>query len=116
MFVRCRKQGPINSSPEHLPLMHQAHKFRHYSKERATKCSSSVFSVPTLWHSVLSSLYEPMTGQTEIPVIDLAGLTAGGEERSRTMARLHEACRDWGFFWVTTDPALIPVAWRNYIF
>ena len=28
------------------------------------------------------------------------------------MARLHEACRDWGFFWVTTDPALIPVAWR----
>ena len=42
-----------------------------------------------------------MTGQTEIPVIDLAGLTAGAEERSRTMARLHEACREWGFFWVT---------------
>ncbi|RLM92603.1 1-aminocyclopropane-1-carboxylate oxidase 1-like [Panicum miliaceum] len=41
-----------------------------------------------------------MTGPTEIPVIDLAGLTAGGEERSRTMARLHEACKDWGFFWV----------------
>jgi aminocyclopropanecarboxylate oxidase len=42
-----------------------------------------------------------MTGPTEIPVIDLAGLTAGGEERSRTMAQLHEACKDWGFFWVT---------------
>ncbi|KAL6881988.1 hypothetical protein ACP4OV_011460 [Aristida adscensionis] len=41
-----------------------------------------------------------MTGAMEIPVIDLSGLTGGDEERSRTMAQLHEACKDWGFFWV----------------
>ncbi|CAO2190783.1 unnamed protein product [Urochloa humidicola] len=41
-----------------------------------------------------------MTGPADIPVIDLSGLTGGDEERSRTMARLHEACKDWGFFWV----------------
>ncbi|EAZ12450.1 hypothetical protein OsJ_02347 [Oryza sativa Japonica Group] len=36
----------------------------------------------------------------EIPVIDLKGLAGGDEERERTMAQLHEACKDWGFFWV----------------
>lgn len=36
----------------------------------------------------------------EIPVIDLGGLSGGEEQRSWTMARLHEACKDWGFFWV----------------
>uniref|UniRef100_A0A0A8XPH8 1-aminocyclopropane-1-carboxylate oxidase n=1 Tax=Arundo donax TaxID=35708 RepID=A0A0A8XPH8_ARUDO len=41
-----------------------------------------------------------MTGPMEIPVIDLSGLNGGDEERSRTMAQLHEACKDWGFFWV----------------
>ncbi|OEL24162.1 1-aminocyclopropane-1-carboxylate oxidase 1 [Dichanthelium oligosanthes] len=41
-----------------------------------------------------------MTRPMEIPVIDLSGLNGGGEERSRTMAQLHEACKDWGFFWV----------------
>ncbi|KAF8670984.1 hypothetical protein HU200_050256 [Digitaria exilis] len=42
-----------------------------------------------------------MTGPTEeIPVIGLSGLDGGEEERSRAMARLHEACKDWGFFWV----------------
>ncbi|KAL6615450.1 hypothetical protein ACP70R_037720 [Stipagrostis hirtigluma subsp. patula] len=43
-----------------------------------------------------------MTGSMDIPVIDLSGLSGGGgdEERSRTMAQLHEACKDWGFFWV----------------
>ncbi|KAL5227933.1 hypothetical protein ABZP36_016198 [Zizania latifolia] len=42
------------------------------------------------------------TSQMEIPVIDLKGLDAAGDgdDRSRTMARLHEACQDWGFFWV----------------
>lgn len=43
-----------------------------------------------------------MTGPTmEIPVIDLGGLNGGDEERSRTLAELHHACKDWGFFWVT---------------
>ena len=41
-----------------------------------------------------------MTGPMEIPVIDLGGLNAGEEERSRTLAALHDACKDWGFFWV----------------
>ncbi|GJM94089.1 hypothetical protein PR202_ga10703 [Eleusine coracana subsp. coracana] len=41
-----------------------------------------------------------MTGPMEIPVIDLSGLNGGDEERSRTLAQLHEACKDWGFFWV----------------
>lgn len=41
-----------------------------------------------------------MTGPMEIPVIDLGGLNGGGEERSRTLAELHDACKDWGFFWV----------------
>lgn len=36
----------------------------------------------------------------EIPVIDLSGLNGGDEERSRTLAELHDACKDWGFFWV----------------
>lgn len=36
----------------------------------------------------------------EIPVIDLKGLTGGESERSRVMAQLHEACKDWGFFWL----------------
>uniref|UniRef100_A0A0E0FNJ5 Fe2OG dioxygenase domain-containing protein n=1 Tax=Oryza nivara TaxID=4536 RepID=A0A0E0FNJ5_ORYNI len=36
----------------------------------------------------------------EIPVIDLKGLAGGDEERERTMAQLHEACKAWGFFWV----------------
>ncbi|KQK08434.1 1-aminocyclopropane-1-carboxylate oxidase 1 [Brachypodium distachyon] len=37
----------------------------------------------------------------EIPVIDLSGLGNGdATERSQTLARLHEACKDWGFFWV----------------
>uniref|UniRef100_A0A0D9V294 1-aminocyclopropane-1-carboxylate oxidase n=1 Tax=Leersia perrieri TaxID=77586 RepID=A0A0D9V294_9ORYZ len=36
----------------------------------------------------------------QIPVIDLKGLAGDDDERSRTMAKLHEACRDWGFFWV----------------
>ncbi|WVZ69956.1 hypothetical protein U9M48_018669 [Paspalum notatum var. saurae] len=42
-----------------------------------------------------------MTGPMDIPVIDLSGLDAGDEQRSRTtMAQLHDACKDWGFFWV----------------
>ncbi|TVU34221.1 hypothetical protein EJB05_16052, partial [Eragrostis curvula] len=41
-----------------------------------------------------------MTGPMEIPVIDLGGLNGGEEERARTMAQLHDACKDWGFFWV----------------
>jgi len=41
-----------------------------------------------------------MTGPMEIPVIDLSGLNGGDEERSRTLAELHDACKDWGFFWV----------------
>jgi hypothetical protein len=36
-----------------------------------------------------------------IPVIDLSGLNGSEEERSQTMAQLHEACKDWGFFWVS---------------
>ncbi|XP_040375921.1 1-aminocyclopropane-1-carboxylate oxidase 1-like [Oryza brachyantha] len=37
----------------------------------------------------------------EIPVVDLKGLAgADDDDRSRTMAKLHEACKDWGFFWV----------------
>lgn len=47
----------------------------------------------------------------EIPVIDLTGLNGDdAAERSRTMARLHEACKDWGFFWVDShgvDAALM---------
>lgn len=47
----------------------------------------------------------------EIPVIDLAGLNGDdAAERSRTMAQLHEACKDWGFFWVDShgvDAALM---------
>ncbi|CAL4956056.1 unnamed protein product [Urochloa decumbens] len=56
-----------------------------------------------------------MTGPTEIPVIDLSGLNAGDDERSRTMARLHEACKDWGFFWVENhgvDAALMDAVKR----
>lgn len=45
-----------------------------------------------------------MTGPMEIPVIDLGGLNGGGEERSRTLAELHDACKDWGFFWVSRAP------------
>jgi hypothetical protein len=47
---------------------------------------------------------EAMTGAMEIPVIDLSDLNGGDEERSRTMAQLHEACKDWGFFWVSSVP------------
>ncbi|PAN43642.1 hypothetical protein PAHAL_8G252400 [Panicum hallii] len=36
----------------------------------------------------------------EIPVIDLKGLAGDESARSRTMAQLHEACKDWGFFWL----------------
>uniref|UniRef100_A0A0E0JKF2 Fe2OG dioxygenase domain-containing protein n=1 Tax=Oryza punctata TaxID=4537 RepID=A0A0E0JKF2_ORYPU len=36
----------------------------------------------------------------EIPVIDLKGLAGGDDDRELTMAKLHEACKDWGFFWV----------------
>ncbi|CAO2142655.1 unnamed protein product [Urochloa humidicola] len=36
----------------------------------------------------------------EIPVIDLKGLAGDESDRSRTMAQLHEACKDWGFFWL----------------
>ncbi|KAM3298018.1 hypothetical protein ACQJBY_039799 [Aegilops geniculata] len=46
----------------------------------------------------------------EIPVIDLDGLTGDASRRSQAMARLHEACRDWGFFWVDShgvDAALM---------
>jgi aminocyclopropanecarboxylate oxidase len=34
----------------------------------------------------------------EIPVIDLSQLE--GENRSKTMALLHQACEKWGFFQV----------------
>jgi aminocyclopropanecarboxylate oxidase len=43
----------------------------------------------------------------EIPVIDLKGLAGGDEERERTMAQLHEACKDWGFFWVRDNTSEI---------
>ncbi|KAM0844098.1 hypothetical protein ACQ4PT_057297 [Festuca glaucescens] len=46
----------------------------------------------------------------EIPVINLEGLNGDAAERSQTMARLHEACTDWGFFWVDShgvDAALM---------
>ncbi|KAF0916301.1 hypothetical protein E2562_005904 [Oryza meyeriana var. granulata] len=46
----------------------------------------------------------------QIPVIDLKGLAGGDDDRSRTMAKLHEACQDWGFFWVDShgvDAALM---------
>ncbi|KAK3129854.1 hypothetical protein QOZ80_6BG0485640 [Eleusine coracana subsp. coracana] len=36
----------------------------------------------------------------EIPVIDLKGLTGEESERMKIMAQLHEACKDWVFFWV----------------
>ncbi|CAM0881467.1 unnamed protein product [Alopecurus aequalis] len=36
----------------------------------------------------------------EIPVIDLKELNGDAAQRSQTMAQLHEACKDWGFFWV----------------
>ncbi|XP_039822936.1 1-aminocyclopropane-1-carboxylate oxidase 1-like [Panicum virgatum] len=36
----------------------------------------------------------------EIPVIDLKGLAGDESSRSRTMAQIHEACKDWGFFWL----------------
>ena len=39
--------------------------------------------------------------EMEIPVIDLEGLNGDAGQRSQTMARLHEACKDWGFFWVS---------------
>ncbi|GJM99089.1 hypothetical protein PR202_ga16156 [Eleusine coracana subsp. coracana] len=38
----------------------------------------------------------------EIPVIDLNGLTGEESERMKIMAQLHEACKDWGFFWIRT--------------
>ncbi|CAO2145004.1 unnamed protein product [Urochloa humidicola] len=38
--------------------------------------------------------------EMEIPVIDLKGLAGDESDRSRTMAQLHEACKDWGFFWL----------------
>lgn len=48
----------------------------------------------------------------EIPVIDLAGLNGDdAAERSRTMARLHEACKDWGFFWVRNNHELAQRCW-----
>ncbi|KAJ4797238.1 1-aminocyclopropane-1-carboxylate oxidase 1 [Rhynchospora pubera] len=34
----------------------------------------------------------------EIPVIDLKALD--GDKRTEAMAQLHEACENWGFFWV----------------
>lgn len=34
----------------------------------------------------------------EIPVIDFGEIN--GEERSKTMALLHQACEQWGFFQV----------------
>ncbi|EMS56324.1 hypothetical protein TRIUR3_35049 [Triticum urartu] len=46
----------------------------------------------------------------EIPVIDLQGLNGDASQRWQTMARLHEACKDWGFFWVDShgvDAALM---------
>lgn len=46
----------------------------------------------------------------EIPVIDLEGLNGDAAERTQTMARLHQACKDWGFFWVDShgvDAALM---------
>jgi aminocyclopropanecarboxylate oxidase len=39
----------------------------------------------------------------EIPVIDLKDLNGSEYDRSRTMAQLHEACKDWGFFWVSKN-------------
>ncbi|KAL6654714.1 hypothetical protein ACP70R_008179 [Stipagrostis hirtigluma subsp. patula] len=36
----------------------------------------------------------------EIPVIDLKGLTGDEYDRAQTMAQLHDACKDWGFFWL----------------
>lgn len=49
----------------------------------------------------------------EIPVIDLQGLTGDASQRSQTMARLHEACKDWGFFWVRTRPHVFVAATSN---
>lgn len=37
--------------------------------------------------------------QMEIPAINIEGLN--GERRNETMALLHEACAEWGFFWVS---------------
>lgn len=50
----------------------------------------------------------------EIPVIDLKGLAGGDEERERTMAQLHEACKDWGFFWVRDNTSEIIWEWNSF--
>ena len=51
-----------------------------------------------------------MTGPMEIPVIDLSGLNGGDEQRSRTLAELHDACKDWGFFWVSNNESYTYIA------
>eukprot|EP00250_Pteridium_aquilinum_P034331 c7430_g1_i1 orf=221-1264(-) len=48
------------------------------------------------------------TSSDSIPVIDMAGLT--GEKREETLAHIHKACLEWGFFQVINhgvDPAVM---------
>ncbi|CAI9095448.1 OLC1v1031402C1 [Oldenlandia corymbosa var. corymbosa] len=40
---------------------------------------------------------------SQIPIIDMSKLAAGSAEYETEMSKLHQACRDWGFFQVTKD-------------
>ncbi|RZR83140.1 hypothetical protein BHM03_00009696 [Ensete ventricosum] len=55
-----------------------------------------------------------------LPVVDLAGLSGGAEERLATMLAVSGACRDWGFFQVVNhgvSPELMEgmrEVWRSF--
>ncbi|KAH6802293.1 2-oxoglutarate and oxygenase superfamily protein [Perilla frutescens var. frutescens] len=58
--------------------------------------------------------------EVNIPLIDLGGLYEGGELSKTTVARVSEACREWGFFQVVNHgvrPELMDLAqevWRQF--
>lgn len=67
----------------------------------------------------------PLTGQAfpgdaNIPIIDLGGLVGQEEDRASILARVSEACQEWGFFQVVNhgvSPELMDEArdvWREF--
>ena len=41
-----------------------------------------------------------MAQYMDIPIVDISGLAAGAEDRRQVAARIGQACREWGFFYV----------------
>jgi len=82
----------------------------------------SIDSIPDRYIKPLSDRPSSavLDDDTNIPIIDLAGLSGDPEARASTLSQISEACNEWGFFQIVNhgvSPQLMDMAretWRQF--